>query len=55
MYMKAGNKEIKLYDENDTTYFIDKTKPKSLKDLGFNLSGRNADKSSKHPFADKSF
>jgi len=37
MYMKAGNKEIKLYDENDTTYFIDKTKPKSLKDLGFKL------------------
>jgi predicted DNA binding CopG/RHH family protein len=35
--MKARLKEIKLYDENDTTYFIDKTKPKSLKDLGFKM------------------
>ena len=35
--MKARLKEIKLYDENDTTYFIDKTKPKSLKELGFKI------------------
>ena len=26
-----------MYDENDTTYFIDKTKPKSLKELGFKM------------------
>jgi predicted DNA binding CopG/RHH family protein len=35
--MKARIKEIKLYDENDTTHFIDVSKPKSLKDLGFKL------------------
>jgi len=35
--MKAKLKEIKFYDENDTTYFIDKTKPISLKELGFKI------------------
>lgn len=35
--MKAKIKEIKIYDENDTTHFIDVTKPISLKDLGFKL------------------
>ena len=52
--MKTRHKEIKLYDENDTTYFIDKTKPKSLKDLGFKLPAEPPTKSSEHPLAGKS-
>lgn len=35
--MKPRLKEIESYDDNDSTYFIDKTKPKSLKDLGLKL------------------
>jgi hypothetical protein len=39
MKTKPGRtkKEIIIYDKNDTTYFIDKNKKLSLKDLGFSL------------------
>jgi len=45
--MKAGNKEIKLYDENDTTYFMIK-QTKIVERFGFKLPAETADKSSKH-------
>jgi predicted DNA binding CopG/RHH family protein len=35
--MKKKNNEIVDYDNNDTTAFIDKTKSKSLNDLGYKL------------------
>jgi predicted DNA binding CopG/RHH family protein len=34
---KTKNKEIKIYDENDTTSFIDKKHPLRLSDLNFKL------------------
>ncbi len=34
---KKKSREITLYDDNDTTHFIDKNKRLSLKDLGFKL------------------
>ncbi|MBI5747216.1 MAG: hypothetical protein HZA13_09465 [Nitrospirae bacterium] len=35
--MKRKRNEIIVYDNNDTTNFIDKNKPLSLSDLGFKL------------------
>lgn len=35
--MMKKNKKITVYDENDTTFFIDKKKSYSLKDIGFKL------------------
>ncbi len=35
--MKRKRNEIIVYDNNDTTNFIDKNKPLSLNDLGFKL------------------
>lgn len=32
-----NKKEILVYDSNDTTEFIDKTKPKKLEDIGIKL------------------
>lgn len=34
---KKKLKEIKVYDKNDTTHYIDKNKRLSIKDLGFKL------------------
>jgi predicted DNA binding CopG/RHH family protein len=35
--MKPKHKEISVYDENDTSNFIDTSKPKKLSDIGFKL------------------
>lgn len=35
--MKKANREITVYDNNDTTAFIDKEHPLRLDDLGFKL------------------
>jgi predicted DNA binding CopG/RHH family protein len=35
--MKKANREITVYDSNDTTVFIDKKHPLKLEDLGFKL------------------
>jgi predicted DNA binding CopG/RHH family protein len=34
---KENHKEITIYDNNDTTQWIDKDKPLTLEDLGFKL------------------
>lgn len=35
--MKKKNREVRDYDETDTTTFIDRSKRLSLRDLGFKL------------------
>jgi predicted DNA binding CopG/RHH family protein len=35
--MKKTDREITVYDSNDTTSFIDKERPLKLEDLGFKL------------------
>lgn len=42
--MKRKRNEIIVYDNNDTTNFIDKNKPLSLNDLGFKLPSEGATK-----------
>lgn len=37
-------KDITIYDKNDTTYFIDKTKKLSLNDLGLKLPAESPTK-----------
>mgnify|MGYP001612616214 FL=1 len=42
--MKRKRNEIIVYDNNDTTNFIDKNKPLSLNDLGFKLPSEGTTK-----------
>ncbi len=42
--MKRKRNEVIVYDNNDTTNFIDKNKPLSLNDLGFKLPSEGTTK-----------